>query len=385
MPSVPKKQVDIVKYATNLAQKIARAPQRKRGPLWAGPCGEGALGGVTQSMIGRYLSCPERFRIYAVEGLQPADSFSAPLEFGNLWHACEEAVAMNEDWQPALHKYAMGLYERHAMNRDKVDHWYSMCKAMFPIYVKHWSEHDDMKQRVPLMSEQVFDVPYKLPSGRVVRLRGKFDSVDLVEGGPNAGVWLMENKTKSSIDKQKLQRQLTYDIQTMLYIIALKSWQDLDDYGQPIRTPQAVDKPIRGVRYNVVRRSAHKSTESMLKKLTEDTEAGRVEEWFARWNVEVSQRDIDKFKRECLDPVLENLCDDYEWWDYCKRHNNSDPFDMQFRTDEGFEHQIKRHFRFPYGVYSPVAEGGFGDVDAYLETGSTAGLRRAETLFPELQ
>ncbi len=403
MPSVPKRHVDVVKYATKLAEKIATVPARRTGPLWAGPCGDGPLGGVTQSMLGRYLSCPERFRVYAVEGLQVADSFSAPLEFGNCWHACEEAQAksskwvddsdaqaamaevMDEGWEGALTKYAMDLYNQHPMNREKVDHWYSMCKAMFLLYVKHWSEHDDMKQRVPLMSEQVFDVSYKLPSGRMVRLRGKFDSVDLVEGGPNAGVWLMENKTKSGIDKQKLQRQLTFDLQTMMYLIVLLDIQHDQATDTPGDAHGEWSNPIRGVRYNVIRRSAHKSVESMLKKLTEDTEAGRVEEWFARWNVDVSQRDIDKFKRECLDPVLENLCDDYEWWDWCcaaKPH--SDVFSGRMRRTQKPDH-YPRHFRFPYGVYSPIAEGGFGDVDAFLDSGSTAGLRRAETLFPELQ
>jgi hypothetical protein len=220
MPAIPKKPIQ--QKRSPLAEKIATVPQRKAGPLWAGPCGEGKLGGVTQSMLGRYLSCPERFRIYAVEGLQVADSFSAPMEYGSMWHACEEAIAADQPWEKHLTEYCMKLYNQHPMNREKVDHWYSMCKAQFPLYVKHWAEHDDMKQRVPLMSEQVFDVPYRLPSGRTVRLRGKFDSVDLVEGGDNAGVWLMENKTKSGIDKQKLQRQLTFDLQTQLYMVALQ-------------------------------------------------------------------------------------------------------------------------------------------------------------------
>ncbi len=384
MPAVPNKS------KSTLADKIAKVPQRKQGPLWAGPCGEGALGGVTQSMLGRYLSCPERFRVYAVEGLQTVDSFSAPLEFGNMWHACEESIAKGNDidevsWCLALHEYCMKLYNQHPMNREKVDHWYSMCKAMFPLYVKHWAEHDDMRQRVPLMSEQVFDVPYKLPSGRVVRLRGKFDSVDLVEGGPNAGVWLMENKTKGTVNKKNLERQLFFDLQTMLYLIALDEAKTTMDFGLGDGKDELLEKtPVRGVRYNVVRRSQHKSVESLLKKINDDTKANRIEEWFARWNVEVSQHDIDKFKQQCLNPVLENLCDDYEWWKRCYGAKPHVVWCAEERC-KLWKHHIKRHFRFPYGVYSPVAEGGFGDVDAFLDTGSTAGLRRAETLFPELQ
>lgn len=135
---------------------------------------------------------------------------------------------------------------------------------------------------------------------------------------------------------------------------------------------------IKGVRYNLVRRPAHKSVESALEKYEKDAKSGRHEEWFCRFLVEVSPKDIAEFRRRCLDPALEMLCD---WWSCVTNWN--DPFDYAEPGACDPRHRAI-HFQFPYGIYNPLTEGGSGDVDGYLEDGSTVGLKRAETLFPEL-
>lgn len=370
---------------SKLVQNLKRQQQqpRKRAPLWTGPGGEGPNGGVTQGLIGRFLVCRERFRLHAVEGLRPADQFNHRLEFGSMWHVCEEALSAGRDpsntvdqWVP-LTNYCRDLCRRYPLQQEQIEHWYQMTRALFPRYVEHWSKHPDVKGRTPLLQEQAFDVPYKLPSGREVRLRGKWDSVDFLpkhkEGGRvyPAGIWLQENKTKSSIDAVKIGRQIKFDLQTMLYLVALK------EYGSPdgaVTLEEHVGSPIIGIRYNVIRRSAHKSVESMLKKLDEDEANGRIGEWFARWKVEVTSVDLERFRRETLDPVLEQMCD---WWTWV----NGKPAEQHshlFAND-------RIHWRHPFGVYNVLDEGGSSDVDGFLDTGSTVGLIRAETLYPELQ
>lgn len=352
--------------------------------VWTGPCGGGDNGGVTFSTLSRYLSCRERFRLHMVEGLRVQSSFRAPIEYGNMWHACEEALASKKAhfgevvgtalWEDNLTAYCKKLCVKYPLQQDQVDHWYSMARAQFPHYVKHWAEHPDVKSRIPLMQEQKFDVPYKLPSGRCVRLRGKWDSVDLIEGA----LWIQENKTKSSVDHVKVARQMRFDLQTMLYFIALLRHQSqaLNEHQKVLTTP------VHGVRYNVVRRSAHKTPESMLKKLEEDRDAGRIGEWFARWSVAITQDDVQKFMVRCLVPLLENACDDFEWWDRCIT-THGDVYDFKMRRKEFPDHQ-NRHYVTPFGVYDPVKEGGSSDLDEYLESGSEVGLRRVEVLFEEL-
>jgi hypothetical protein len=52
---------------------------------------------------------------------------------------------------------------------------------------------------------------------------------------------------------------------------------------------------------------------------------------------------------------------------------------------DNLAHPSAIHWRHPFGVYDALNEGGSSDLDEYLETGSTVGLEKASTLFPELE
>lgn len=352
----------------NLKVKV---PQRRTEPVWKGPSEDG----VTQSLLARFLSCRERFRLLVVEGLKPADNFEPRIEFGNMWHVCEESLAGEEKHfiDNYLREYCQGLCKRFPLKQDQIDHWYNICRELFPLYYEHWKNHDDVKNRTPLMQEQEFNVPYMLPSGRIVRLRGKWDSVDLI----GKGIYIQENKTKSSIDVVKLNRQLRFDLQTMFYLIAFQGCREskfkgFASMGERIAVLTA-DRPLLGVRYNVIRRSSHKSVDSMLKKIEDDRKAGRIGEWFARWKVEVSPQDIARFRKQFLDPVLEELCN---WWSFIT--SGADPFTTSGDADE------VHHWRHPYGIYNPMDEGGSSELDHYIDSGDEIGLQRTDNLFPEL-
>jgi hypothetical protein len=351
------------------------------GPVWQGPNGKGPQGGITNSLLTKYLQCKERFRVYAIDGWKMPDKFNASLEYGSMWHIREEGLAAVQkgkaaDWfkEHGITNYAQELMTKFPMDQEEIAVWYGKCQALFPCYINHWEEHPDVKDRKPLLQEESFDFLYHLPSSRSVRLRGKWDSVDLI----GDGVYLQENKTKSGIDERKIVGQLKFDLQTMLYLIALQ-----EDCHPEIgdNVAELAGAKIGGVRYNVVRRPLHKSVESAMKKFHEDREAGRVGEWFARWKVDVTPQEIRWFRTSCLDPVLENLLDDYEWWEHCYNIR-----DMQFAYDlrqKRFPNHISRHFRMPY-FYNPIAEGGQSDIDHHLADGSIVGLKRVEDLFPEL-
>lgn len=380
-------------------------PQRRTEPLWAGPCEEGPQGGVTQSLLARYPVCKERFRIHVMEGLRPVDRFLHRLEYGSMWHLCEEAHAAGRMWVDALRLHAEQLCKRYPLQQDEIDHWYRVCKTQFPIYVEWWKNHPGVKARKPLLQEQVFDVPYELPSGRIVRLRGKWDSVDLI----GKGIWLVENKTKGEIDEQQLVRQLTFDLQTMFYLIALVESQV---EGSPLTAHQ-----IAGVIYNVVLRPLSGGKGSIVQKKGRGKDKNGAEtrdefyvrlgelirtavsnEWgvakdqhyfFRRWEVQVSPQDIETFRRQCLDPVLENLCDDYEWWKFCWESKKSvevplwGDWSHKMRASY-FPQHSPRHFRLPYGLWNPILEGRSSELDDYLDSGSEIGLQRATELFSEL-
>jgi len=397
---VPKLSTVLKKQGTTSAPVKSA---KRDGPLWKGPCDNAPMGGITQSMIARWLQCRERFRINYIEGIRPTPVFSIPIEFGNMWHVCEEALAAHNPWEDKLKEYCIKIARKYLMQQDQVDHWYNVVKVQFPHYIEYWRTHQDVKERTPISQEEVFHVSYSLPSGRQVWLKGKYDSVDLIGKGRGAGVYLQENKTKSKIDEQKLKRQLTFDLQTMMYLISLT-------YNE------VLPAPILGVRYNVIRRDCpirrHQATQGskcpkckgvpgtmncpkcegvgrigakpeeekshFYNRLSEDYFKQEPDQWFMRWKSEVSAQDIQKFKDTCLDPILENIC----WW-YEELTGQDPGMTQSFPGDRPT--YPPSNWRHPFGIRNILDEGGSSDLDEYLATGSMIGLHRVDTLFEELQ
>lgn len=343
-------------------------------PLWKGPEEDG----ITQSLLSRFIVCRERFRVLVLEGLRPPEQFNHRIEYGSMWHCCEEAVAKYpKTWDfGLLADYCTKLCKMYPLQQQQVVHWMNICKAQFPVAVKYWQKHRATVKTKPLYQEQLFKVPYELPSGRVVQLRGKWDSVDIAAGKK---LWLQENKTKSDIDETKIQRQLLFDLQTMFYTVALE---------------QDMNQRVTGVRYNVVRRplSGGKHTIRQLKP-TKANPCGESEEeflqrlsaliasepeyFFMRWECLITKTDVEAFKRQFLNPILEQLCD---WWESMEA--------VEFDPNRAYEllgDGYAFHWRLPYGVYNVLLEGGSTEYDEYLATGNALGLEQVHTLFRELE
>jgi hypothetical protein len=95
------------------------------------------------------------------------------------------------------------------------------------------------------------------------------------------------------------------------------------------------------------------------------------ETFFMRWRAEILTADIEKFKQQFLNPILEQL---WDWWEW-----------IGAECDNPWRVGNKLHYRYPFGVWNPMMEGRASEVDEYLATGSTAGLVKATTLFNELE
>jgi hypothetical protein len=373
---------------------------RRNGPVWKGPEEDG----VTFFLLSRFLTCRERFRLLVVEGLSPVPSFNHRIEFGNMWHVCEEVWALSRSWPSTmkeLKRFCQELCRRFRQQQEQVEHWMEVVRHVFPIYINHWKQSPEVAVRKTLMAEEMFNVSYRLLSGRTVRLRGKWDLVDLVD----SEVWLQEDKTKGDVRPLQIQRQLRFDFQTMIYLVALRQEQmRLDDSSIKAKLSFRDNKcrhfyPIKGVRYNVVRRPLsggkgtiirHKATKNHPEETKEHFYQRMAccvfeapKEFFFRWDVEVSHDETLKFRRECLDPILEQLCDWWEWinhssYPFMPNTSSNEDENMRFGLSYGM------HWRHPFGVYNVLDEGGSSDLDAYLETGSEVGLDRVTDLFPEL-
>lgn len=373
---------------TTLKQHLKKSVKRKRRkvPLWDGPSVNSENGGVTQSLLKGNIVCKERSRQRLVYGYAPKQAFQMRMEYGNMWHLCEELHSAKKPWRTPLKNYAKELATKFKAQQQDISLYYNLCNLQFPLYVDYWKSHEDMKSRKPILSEENFCIPYTIPDGRIVFLKGKFDSADSVTQERKRVVYLQENKAKGSIDEDSLQRQLTFDVQTMIYIIALKEHL----------LNKNIKYPVVGVRYNVIRRPLaggkysirkKKPTKANPKGESDSEYYGRLEQiikedpkhFFIRWNVEISEQDIKDFKEQFLDPQLTQLVD---WWDWIMAGKPNDPWSP--REINGVKTYNTLHHRAPYGIYSPMNDGKFHYLDNLLNYQSIVGLERREEMFPEL-
>lgn len=357
---------------TNL-ERLSNVPVAK--PIWDGPESSSRNGGVTQSLLGKHIACPARFKALVIDNLRPRWGFSHRIEYGNMFHLCDELFQSGGDWKTALSQYVGQLTIHYPFDQGDILKWYRVCQIQFPVYLDYWQHHHESVTRIPLLQEQVFHVPYKLPSGRTVYLRGKWDGVEL-----DGGIWLNESKTKGDVDPVKIERRLCCDIQTMFYLIALReelAHQDKSPLVFPIY-------PIKGVKYNVIRRplSGGKGTIKQTKNETVDGYWDRLaqyikdepEKYFFRWQTEVSPEDIVAFERNTLIPCLERLC---WWWDNNLPHE---------RTDKISSISLLQSLNFTMPFGCPVISDEYGsEYDEYVTgSGSSIGLEPCTDLFPEL-
>ena len=197
-----------------------------------------------------------------------------------------------------------------------------------------------------------------------------------------SGIYLFESKTKGDIDEPLLVRQLSsgFDLQTMIYLTALGWYNQHDEAGNGLPRPKThLGSEILGIRYNVIRRPLSGGRGDIRQKVDETAVmlCNRLVEkikkepgnWFMRWKIEISSADIAKFRRQCLNPILEQLCG---WWEYVTTGRNS------------LHALMPLNWRHPFGVYNPLDEGKSSDLDEYLRSGSMVGLQKTTNLFPEL-
>lgn len=355
-------------------------------PAWKGPYKDG----VTQSILGRYFVCPERFRINYIDGLSLPDSFSHIIEYGQMWHLCEEHLKRREPWKGPLLDYTRHLAAKYKFKQEEIEHWWNVCKVQFEVYEEYWFKDDSNTNRIHLEQELEFSIPYHLPNGTVT-LRGKFDAIDYWK---NKGVELTENKSKGNPNESEIEQNLMFDLQTGFYLVALREWLE---FSRPKVIPEKYRKPFN-INYNVIRRPLsggvgtirrHKATKKKPAETPKefydrlkDIIIEDPEHFFMRWDVPVNTADIAKFERTCLRPILANLLDDYEWWEFCLV-KKVDPFSINKRQ-KFFPNHLHRHYRVPYGIWNNLAKNAPDELDQYLTTGSKLGLVRKDEFFPEL-
>jgi len=263
----------------------------------------------------------------------------------------------------------------HPYNQETIGEWRAIALGQWEIYKQFWDQKGiDYGQLVH--AEQDFSVTYSPPHPNTLpfRLRGRWDGVRF----QNGRVILWETKTKGDIDELSLENQLTNDLQTMMYIVALQEARNQGLYDIPSGPFQLV--------YNVIRRPRSGGRHTIRQRKSEglidfhQRLMGLIESdpeyFFMRWERSITTRDIDQFKARTLDPILRQLD---QWYNWVTIPDKGGPF---IKKDPWTNSQI--HFRHPYGVFNPVHENFAIPVDALLNSGDSTKLTKTTNLFPEL-
>ena len=353
--------------------------------------------GVTFSLLSKFLVCRHRFWLRTVQGFRDDKGFDYKIEFGNLMHVGYEFVDQGLDVVNAkMAEYGekLGrLYPADYTNETKAIRWWvRVAQMMFPIYHDF---HKD-KQRSYVFQERVFRVPTKLPSGRTIDLRGKWDGGRILTHARKDYLWLQENKNKGTVDAEGLTNSLMNDLQTQIYANTFTRWLKTS------KEPWA-KKPFSGVLYNVVKRpigdwhairqKVNETPEEFADRIFDGDHASAVRKYpdksFFRWNIGLDDGDIRRFERMTLFPILEDLCD---WWDSIKA-NPADPWYTLIQRNPETEAPglclpervpNMKHCLRPHGVYDAMYDGLRGDFDGFLTRGSMAGIAVTDNMFPEL-
>lgn len=329
--------------------------------------------GITFSLLSRWIICRHRFWIRTVLGLRQDEGFIHRVEYGNMVHAgIEEFLKCDGDEfsvrvakaQDAVARYCDTLRKEHSDDYEQIDWWQSISQFQIDRYLRYWYKTD--KGRRTVYQEQVFDFILTLPSGRSIRIRGKYDGV-FREGRQQQAI-LLETKSKGEIDIVGLQTSLQCDLQSMLYLVAL------DQEG--IR--------CRKILYNCILRPCggkypirQKKSETKLQFLDRIKKMIVLspEKYFIRFPVDVTDTDLLEFKVNVLFPQLEQLLD---WWESIK----SDPLNPQ-----PIGKFNPHHFKRPFGVFDSLALGNRGDYFEFITSNHSnlKGLKQVSTAFPELE
>lgn len=276
--------------STGKRRRGRRTSFSNREPLWTLE-----RDGITHSGLTAWEECPEQFALSYIEGLQHV-RINEPMEFGSLFHLCLEHRGKLSPIE-AMMPYRETAVQTHKNNQDYInalDHLIHQVNAIFPAYEKTYPLRKEPKVA---HSERSFSIPINV-LGVDFCMRGKIDS-EIHTKGKKLG--LKEVKTKSTIDKEKIRYLLKCDLQTLIYLWAMRK-----EHGHC---------PTK-LLYDVVKRPTLLVTKRETLKQHYERVAEhaltRANDYFFRWTVDpITDADLDKFEETLLMPLLRCFV---SWW-----------------------------------------------------------------------
>ncbi len=266
--------------------------------------------GVSQSMIGTWLSCREKARLNIILGLSSIQNNSKPLIFGSISHGVLERgyrlmraskvpslggiVAYMDNWvNEALDDWKEENPKRNTDAEDSAEECAAIIQELLPRYFEHWFAEDSKVKWMHV--EDQFKVPLQMPDGKYVNMVGQFDGSYFDQ---KKRLCLFETKNKSQFP-ERLAELLPLDLQLGYYLTALAA---------------TTKKTAHLVRYNLIRRPGERrgqqeSLPNFCRRIGENV-AKKPDHYFVRLDIrlEEQERQTHMFRAQKL---VEEF---YHWW-----------------------------------------------------------------------
>lgn len=246
--------------------------------------------GVSQTRLSEFIHCPQA-ALYTFQGWH-SPTTKESLAFGGLVHDLNEGLYKRVRAGGPLASGDPDLVRKYIASatrawRKRTTGWSSpaeaqtveLCiakaNAVYPGYCAKWSKDFDPTRWRELEGE--FDV-----SWRGFRLKGRIDGVIVIDDE----LWILESKTTGRIDGS-LDDALTFDFQTLFYVTAAEV---------------ALEQPVAGAIYNVIRRPGHKLKQGESLPRYTARVAAEVEKdpdrFFKRFELTFSLKRRERFEQE---------------------------------------------------------------------------------------
>lgn len=271
---------------------------------WPGPL----KGGVTQSLLSKFLEDPYQFYIYAGLGLEEPKDPEPNLVWGDTFHrGLEHVIAIPyqlneftpEDWAQTFEVVDTHLNEKWPM----APHTYALSiQHMLPLY------DDSYKcEYGKFITEQKFQQEYTTRSGNLVSLRGKADGVQYLDNDTFGDV-LVEHKCKGKIDINQTYAETPFDLQVTLYCKVFDTRTVIYDL---IRIPDT--------QWSLPPKRQFESPKNYIKNLYYDRLWGdfpvtkKKHLWIQQTTINLTDEQIECNMAEMVDPIIDRLCMYYEY------------------------------------------------------------------------
>ncbi len=235
--------------------------------------------GITQSMLGTFLSCRERSRL-TLDGWQSILSKGDAFLRGDFVHLFLENFYNGNKADPLLPYLFDNWRSDNKLEDNKgTEIIYDICSELLPRYISFWSKSDSKKEWKNL--EFTFDVIWR----KKWRLRGKIDGIFKIFNQ----YWILETKTKAQIDEEGMTDALAFDFQNLFYLTVLRECFGIN---------------ARGVLYNVIRWPSTRLKQNLGVHIDKD-----MTHYFKRFEVAYSDKGVERFQNE-----LEFKLEDFANW-----------------------------------------------------------------------